>query len=342
MLQRRTSKITAFFTAASIITAVVAALVVVPSEQVFAKSSGAADGLQISPVLVELNADPGRTYTVRLSLTNVTASDLTFDSFVNDFKAKDESGAPVIDLKNESPATASIRSWVEQIGSTSIDSRKSVDVIATINVPADAEPGGHYGVIRFSGRAPDIDGVGVGLSASVGTLLLVRVSGEINESLDVKEFFVSQNEKQSSFFERGPIVITTRFVNTGNVHVKPIGQVVVRDMLGRTVSTVTVNQTKGNVLPDSIRRFDMKFDNSLLFGRYTADLSVAYGTKGQAIVRTISFWVVPWKLLLLIIIGVATLVFILVQLVKRYNRYIIAKATKQKHETKQKTTKKKK
>lgn len=292
-----------------------------------ASNANAANGLQISPALVEINGEKGQSYTVQLNVTNVTGSDLTFDSAVNDFAAKDETGTPSVSLETDKPSTASIREWVGVVKSFSLKARESKKITATVDIPTDAEPGGHYGVIRFSGRAPEVEGTGVGLNASAGTLVLVRVAGAVDEKLNLITFQTSQNNKASGAFEYGPITFDVRFENKGNVHVKPVGQIDVRDMFGNKVETLTVNSDKGNVLPLSIRKFQSTLNRTWMFGRYTADLSVAYGTEGQALVQSISFWFIPYKVIIGGLIALFTLIFIFRSLIKRYNSYIINRAS---------------
>lgn len=317
----------------------IGAIISIQPTTVHAQSANAADGMQISPVIAELNVDPGKTYIIPITITNVTGSDLTFNVIVNDFASKDETGTPSIDLDSLMPSTASIQSWVTPISPLNILARQPQTIEAELVVPSNAEPGGHYGVIRFSGRPTGIDTTGVSLSASAGTLVLVRVSGDVQESLDLLEFYTSQDDTQSSLFARGPIKFVTRFQNEGNVHVKPVGQIEVRDMFNNTVDTLAINETKGNILPDSIRRFDTVLEKEWMFGRYTADIAVSYGTAGQAIVRTIAFWVIPWRLIIGIVIAIATIVFILITVMKRYNKYIVNKALHGKDGTKKKSKK---
>ena len=301
-------------------------------------SASAAQGMQISPALVELNGEAGKSYSIQLKVLNVTASDLLFHSSVNDFSAKDETGTPSVAFDTAVPSTASIRQWVDGIPDFSLRTHQSKTIDAVVTIPGNAEPGGHYGVIRFSGRDPTLSGKGVAQTASAGTLVLVRVAGVVKENLDLITFQASKNGKTSAFFEDGPITFVQRYQNTGSVHVKPIGQIEVRDSFGNKVATLPVNSAKGNVLPLSIRRFESTFSKDWFFGHYTADISVAYGSTGQAIVQTISFWVIPYKLLLAALFVLITIIYIFRTLLKRYNSYIIKQARK----SNAKTTKKNK
>ncbi|HEY8886065.1 MAG TPA: hypothetical protein VIM31_01015 [Candidatus Microsaccharimonas sp.] len=296
----------------------------------FAQSTDAANGLQISPALVQLNGEKGKSYTVELKVLNVTGSDLSFKSSVNDFAAKDETGTPSIILNEAAPIPTSIQTWVTSIPDFSLKAHETKTITAVITVPANAEPGGHYGVIRFSGTSPTLNGTGVGLSASAGTLFLIRVAGNVTEKLDLATFEATTNSKPSSLFEYGPITFLTRFQNTGNVHVQPSGTILVEDIFKNKVASLDINSEKGNILPSSTRRFESALNQKWLFGRYTATTTVGYGTQGQAIVETISFWVIPYKLILIGLALLVTIIYVFRRAVKRYNKYIIAQSRKKK------------
>lgn len=294
--------------------------------------SNSGQGFQISPVTVELNADPGKSYTIDLKLKNVTAGPLVAKGQVNDFIAKGENGDPEILLDDDAHSTYSLKSWVGQIGGGQFKSQETKTISVKINVPTNAEPGGHYGVIRFTGVAPELesDQSAVALSASIGTLVLVRVSGDVKESARVEEFFTSQNGKKASFFEYGPINLVERIKNTGNIHIKPAGTVVVRDMFGKTIASLKVNDPPKNVLPNSIRRFEQELNKKWLFGRYSADVSLGYGSTGQVMTAQMAFWVIPWKLIGVILLFIIAIILVSRSGIKRYNSHIIKKSQKSK------------
>lgn len=320
---------------------VLGALIAVPAH---AQANDAAQGIEISPALVDLNAERGKTYTIKLRVTNVTPATLVYSSEVNDFTSKDETGAPQVLIGSSLPPAASVIGWVSTDQEFTLASRETRIIYATVTIPADAEPGGHYGALRFSGHAPELKETGVGLSASAGMLMLIRVAGNINESAKLESFFTalpSDKTKQASLFENSDIGFVTRINNDGNVHVKPVGNIQIHDVFGNAVGTVAVNDTSSNVLPHSIRRFEGEFKGNWLFGYYTADLTIGYGSTGQAITNTISFWVIPYKLIIVSLLGLVTLIFIASRLIKVYNRNIIAKA-KNEHTTKNKKAHKKK
>ena len=291
-----------------------------------AESANAAQGIEISPASVELNAARGQTYDINLKITNVTASSLVYSTSVNDFSSADETGAPSISFDSVLPKTASITTWVQTIPEFELKSHEQRTVTVKIVVPNNAEPGGHYGVVSFSGKAPSLESTGVGLNASAGALILIRVDGDIVEKASLSSFYSAQDNKQNWFFEYSPITFVTRIKNEGNIHVKPVGNVEIHDMFGNIVKTLEVGDVKSSVLPSSIRRFDAQYDGSWMFGKYTANLMIGYGTTGQAITSTIDFWVIPYKLILAVIFIAATVIYVLRRLISVYNKRIIEKA----------------
>jgi len=289
-----------------------------------AQTDSTAQGLQVSPARVELNATRGKTYTINLKVINVTAATLEYNTSVADFNASDETGSPHLLEDSNLPATASIKSWVSEFPSFELASQQEKNLDVQITIPNNAEAGGHYGVLRFSGSEPNVVGTGVGLSASAGVLMLIRVDGAITEKASLASFFTAGSDgKQNSFFENSPITFVTRVKNDGNVHIKPVGNVQVTDMFGGVVTTLQVNSEVSNVLPSSIRRFESNMDKPWMFGLYTANLTVGYGMTGQAITNTITFWVIPYKIILAGLFIIATIVFILKRMLKVYNKRII-------------------
>ena len=305
-----------------------------------ASNTNAAQGIEVSPALVELNATRGGTYDITLHIRNVTNTDLVYNASIADFTASGETGSPHIENSGQ-PANISLRTWVNTIPQFTVAAQQLRVVNAQIVVPNNAEPGGHYGVIQFSGTAPEIKSTGVGLSASAGVLLLIKVDGNIVEKADLASFYTANGGNQTFFFENSPITFVTRIKNEGNIHVKPVGNIEVRDMFGGLVANLPVNKSSSNVLPYSIRRFDESLNKQWMFGLYTANFAMPYGTHGSLITSTTTFWVIPYKLILLTILLLVILFLVLSRLIKVYNRRIIEKHKNENKKTKANKGKKK-
>lgn len=296
--------------------------------------------LEIAPPVIYLNADPGQTVKANIYIRDISSGNLNVTGQVNSFTASGEDGTPKIQLEDTGTDVAnSIVGWVETLPKLQLIPREIKTMVATINVPKDATPGGHYGVVRFTATPPSVEGgSGVSLSAGIGVLILLTVSGQVNEGLSVEELSVAkpvkdgETSKAASFFESSPLLFTVRLKNTGNVHVRPTGQVVITNMFGRKFAAVNINVPPANVLPSSIRKFSEELNkevigNKRMFGKYTAELKLTYGSN-KTITKTVSFWVIPYKQIAAAIIIIIGLFFLARYLLKLYTRRVIAGSSK--------------
>ena len=291
--------------------------------------------LEIAPPVVYLTVDPGKTYKTQIFIRDISSGNLQVAGQVNNFIASGEDGTPKILLDNDAASDPyTIVNWVAPLPKLLLIPREIKSMTATINVPADASPGGHYGVIRFTATAPSVEGgSGVSLSASIGVLMLITVTGNIQEGLSVKEFSVNNGGSAGTFFQSGPVNFVERLENTGNVHLKPVGQVSITDMFGKKFAAVNVNLPPANILPHSTRKFTQPLDkavigNKRLFGRYTATLKVDYGDSKKTLTSTTVFWVVPYKLIGGIILTLIVGFFLIRFLISRYNQRILSRSQK--------------
>ncbi len=291
-------------------------------------------GLEINPPLKEVSADPGQTITIPIKLRNISKGPLVVTGTADDFGAKGEDGEPQLLLDEKEATRYSLKFWVKDVPGFNLVPQEVKTAMITIAVPQNAEPGGHYGVIRFTGIPPELNGTGVSLTASLGALILLRVSGDINEKLSVADFTASKLAKDGKSVQRrgifvsGPITLTERLRNEGSVHVKPVGYVSVYNAFNQRVAHLAVSNPARNVLPDSTRKFTQTWQSSNLFGRYTAQMDVAYGTNKKLSSQKISFWVIPYPLIISLIFILLILVLLIRWALKRYNRWIISQAKK--------------
>jgi hypothetical protein len=131
---------------------------------------------------------------------------------------------------------------------------------------------------------------------------------------------------QPTFFEHGPIGFVLRLSNSGSVHEKPSGTITVKNMFGKQIASVAVNSDGGNILPGTIRRFEEDMASKQMFGRYTATFNGKYLDDNHKITGSVSFWVIPWKLILLLLVALLVLIWLFRVALRRYNAFIIAQA----------------
>ncbi len=298
--------------------------------------------LEIAPPVIYLNADPGQIINTQILIRDISSGNLLVTGQVNDFVASGQDGTPKVLLDNDTSSNPyGLKTWVAGLPKLLLIPREIKSLPVTIRVPANASPGGHYGVIRFTATAPSLEGSGVSLSASLGSLILLTVSGKTNHKLSTESLTINSNGKTGTLFQSGPLNFVEVIKNEGNVHEQPSGQVIINDMFGKKIAAVNVNVPPGNVLPGSSRKFTQPLDktvigNRRLFGRYTAQMKLTYGTDKQSLNSTLTFWVIPYRLIGGVILALIALFFIIRFALKRYNRYILKQGQKaqQKHEDK--------
>ncbi len=284
-------------------------------------SKGNGNGLKIAPVRTDINIDKGASQTVSLFVENIMAYPVTINAIINDFvPSTDESGEPRIILDNSRLAPSnSFKSLVSTAPTISLEPNERREVKVTLSVPTDAASGGYYGAVRFSPSNGE-NNQNVVLTASVGTIFLVRVPGNISEKLSVESFDVSRDNKLGSYFGSGPISVETRFRNFGNIHVQPFGKIYIKNFSGKIIETIEINnvQPRGSVLPASSRKFSDPIKQQRFLGKYTAEANFGYGSNGELLLATKTFYVIPYKLIG-IIVGVILLVVIVVpRLIRMY------------------------
>jgi hypothetical protein len=289
----------------------------------------------VSPVIIELEVAPGAAAHGEVQIVNTENSERTYYISTQNFVAKGEEGQQ--DFLPEDQATG-LASWiVPEQRSVTLGAGQATAFTYVVNIPTKVEPGGHYAALFFSDKPGEDEGSAVGVGAKVGILFLLRVPGEITESLRVESFRATSDRLSSlpAFFE-------LRLRNLGNVHTRPEGTVVLRNMFGSVVGKVPVNPRQAVVLPNSIRRFDPAWANTFeidkggflaaaknewknfAIGRYTAEVEAVYGSQKQELSAQAVFWVFPWRVLLLIAFGIVLLIVLL----KLYNRLIVRAALK--------------
>ena len=294
--------------------------------------AGGSQALEISPPVVNLSAEPGETVKTQIALRDIASTPLLVRGQVNDFVSQGEDGIPKILLEPGEESPYSMKSWFSPLDELTLQPKQIENLTVTINVPANAAPGGYYSVIRFTATAPGMEGSGVSLSASLGALVLMQVKGPVSEKLLVEEFSTQNSfDRKAWLFESTPVKFVLRTKNEGTIHTQPVGQIAVKDMFGNLIANVNMNLERRNVLPGSIRRFEAPLDKAvigdrLMFGRYTADITTTYGEGGQKITSSLSFWVIPWKAILFIVGGLIGGFLLLRLALRRYNEHILARS----------------
>jgi hypothetical protein len=286
----------------------------VPASAAEAPGATTSTGLTVSPLMLEITVKPGEQLRREIKVDNVTSRTLSLQAVPRNFVPAGETGHPQITDQN---TPYSLASWITVAPvQFTLAPKASTKVAYTISVPANAEPGGHFGSVTVK-TVPSEETGAVSIVQEVGSLLLVRVPGDIKEGAEIESF-----KATPGFSEKGPIDLELRLKNTGNIHFRPNSTVTITNLFGQKLAELKYEQ--GNVLPQSVRRFNTTWRPASLWGKYTATVTVVYGEHNQVLQSTTTFWGLPYTLTL----GLLLLLLILILLIyfnrRRFRRGIRA------------------
>jgi hypothetical protein len=268
-------------------------------------------GISAIPPRLEATVEPdgANTYTLKVRNESPNARDIKVS--LRDFIVTDNQGTPnfLDDLPQNLNNRWSASSWIQVSPSQlSLKPGETKTVRLTVMPPLNALPGGHYAAVIYTPDAFSLYNTitGSSIQTNVGTLLYITIPGDINQNASVVSFSAPK------FSEFGPIDFTTTIKNSSDIHIQPVGAITVKNWFGRKTGQVSLDGT--NIFPYTTRDFKNTLNKKWLFGRYQADLKAAYGSAGGLVTATLFFWVIPWRLIILIIAALAiitTLIFII-------------------------------
>jgi hypothetical protein len=285
--------------------------------------------LTTSPLPINLKTTPGSTITTNLKIKNDGTRSENIKVTLMKFKADGTAGAPI--LLDREPGD-DFFDWVTFSDPTfTLPVNEWKTITATFNVPTTASFGYYYAVV-FS-RANEQVQPGerqTVIAGGTATLVLLEVQvPNAKREIKVTEFSADKNA-----YEFLPVSFTVKLQNSGNVHIAPRGNIFISQGNNKNIATLEVNPGQGSLLPDSARIFQQKWSDGfpvyeakvengqvvldansnqqlelkwdfkdaskLRWGKYTAKLLLVYddGQRDVPIEGEVSFWVMPWRLVL--------------------------------------------
>jgi len=263
-------------------------LILVPLKEVGAQGPITL-GLSVNPQIFELDVFPGEKHPKKINLGNLSEVALPILVRVTDFTAAEDSGEMLFDESSQDPSFAS-RFWFEiENPNFILEPKEKKEVRFSINIPENAEPGGHYAVMLFEpqlpsfyfqkGQIPSIPVVGVLFLISVKTFTL---EPEVQQKLDIVEFSLPKEERMAALenflssligsvaratvididiVEKSPSKFVLRIKNNDIYHHKPQGKLLIYNTFGKKVGESEIQ--KATILPGKIRRFPVEFSSEI-------------------------------------------------------------------------------
>lgn len=311
-----------------------------------AQEANPGSGLRISPTRTQLSIVPGDSQEITQTVRNVTQGAVTVQPTLNDFESDGVTGQPKLIGNPNEISAYSLREFISLPDDFDLQPDEEREVTISVNVPDTASPGAYFGSVlyRASPQGASNDGQ-VALVASVGSLVLLEVPGDITERIQINDISAYLDDNSGSIFTKKPNQIGIEIENLGNSFSQPFGTVNVKDWRGNDVFNYELNNTqpRGNILPESTRLFldelmnvetktvngqeEITKTSPLTWpGRYTITGYISHSTSGEIFTVTTSFWYIPvWLIVALMVL----LVVIVGGAVWMYRRYV-TKSTRRK------------
>jgi hypothetical protein len=298
----------------------------VSSAFVFAQTD-AGQSLSVTPTLFNMTAVRGQAWNSGIKVINNNTFPLTIYAQVVNFAPQGESGEgkflPVFEAVTDG---ATLAEWIDiKTDAVTIAPEQTESIPFTLQVPEDASPGGHFAAILIGTKPPAQEGsLRVSTSQVVTSLFFVRLAGDVKEEASIREFHIVH-----PFVSSPKADFEVRFENKGNVHLQPQGEIVITNMWGKERGVIPINhQTHfGNVLPESIRKFEFSWKSEPSFsdiGRYKAELTLAYGEEGRKfLTSTDYFYVFPVKAGLITLTTLVVFILLVRWSIKAYVRRML-------------------
>jgi hypothetical protein len=278
----------------------------------------------VGPAKIEIKANPGDVVSGTINVFNEGAQEATFWA---DFEKFTEVEGEKRFLRGEE---AELAGWFEMEKSVTLKATEGKDIPFIINIPKSAPPGGHFAVIWWGTAPPKKEGgEQVAIVTRAGILVFLQVSGQVSEKGSVLSFSLV---KGKFFTAKLPEDFKVEFKNEGNTYLKPLGQIAVKNIFGSEVVSFSVNEKQRNLLPDTSRSLEVapQFQKKpFAFGFYRAVLDLKWGDpqKPNVFEKSLWFFVFPWKVVLITLIILAVLFLFFTKGIKKYNQWIINKAS---------------
>jgi len=286
--------------------------------------------LTLSPITLQLEVKPGETKTGEIKIRNNSTEPEALRVSFATFSFND--ATQQINLNSQSDET--FLKWI------SVDQPEFVvqpSEWSTVNVtftpPPEASLGYYFAVI-FNRVSEPVEGGTTKISGAPAVLVLSNVISPLAK----RELQLDSFKVPKVWVEFLPQQFLLNIRNSGNVHLPPTGNIFIDSRTKKDIAVLSINPANSLILPNSSREYTVTWsdgfpkwvdetekDQTILdengqtkqklewnfaeadrfrIGKYTAHLLLVYdnGERDVPIESFVSFWVIPWRISIAVII----------------------------------------
>ncbi len=284
----------------------------------------------VSPVTLNLETDEGQAITAQIKIRNNGTMAERMKLTLATFTADETGNKPRLIIPKGDEDYLQWLSFGESEFTVEAGEWKTIPV--TFSPPPGAVLSHYYSILVA--RAEETQYTETTVNAMPAILVLTTInSPNAQRQLGVADFKIS-----SGIVEYLPQTFTISIKNEGNVHLPPTGTIFIDGEGKRDVAILPINPASKVVLPQTQREFEVVWDDGfpsyapktegdkqvkdeqgnqlfglnfdinkltkIRFGKYTAHLLMVYdnGERDVPIESQVSFWVIPWKALIVVVV----------------------------------------
>ena len=314
-------------------------------------AANGASNLTTSPITTDLLVKPGETRSTTLQIRNNGSTPISIGIQLKTFKANGSAGqASIINTPASDPSLSYVK-FSKNIFTAEPGVFTPVEM--TVSLPKDAELGYYYAVL-FKPVLPSNAPVNTNTYTLSNAILVLVDSDSANEQ---RKLAIAGFSASKKVYEYLPASFDVKVRNDGNIYVPPRGVIFIgRDeAVTKPIASLELNKASGRVLPNSTRDYTLSWNDGFpryeaqtvagqpvldkknqpvmhlqyrfsdsdkfRYGKYYGRLALVYnnGQRDVPLYAVVSFWVIPWKLIL-IVLAVVLLQVLFVYALLRYRR----------------------
>lgn len=240
--------------------------IILGASVVFFTMTCVAQAISISPQMIEFRSSPGEIKEFKIKLKNDEKTEICFKLEVEAIRKMSADGSPVFDTITASRIIAPWFAVKEK--NVCAKPGEIINPTLVIQIPQNTRPAGYYAAAYFTSVSNGLGDAGSAIINRVGVLVAVRVDGgAILEQGKISQFAYDRISKK----------FLIDFINDGTIHLRPYGEIVIKNNAGQIIATLPFNEGGVLVLPASNRHFEILWDKRL-YENSLATLQVLYGT----------------------------------------------------------------
>jgi hypothetical protein len=314
----------------------------------YAAESGTTSGfsLQVSPSPLVQTIKPGVTSKFDLQIRNTSDESQNLKMGLRAFTINSTTGK--VDLKNSQPGE--VKDFVSFSNPNfSVEAGQIFTQHIIVATPKSAGFTYSFAVVISQQNPPQAKNGESAIQGSVAVFTLLSVDRPgATSKLSLSELQVGRH-----VYEYLPATISVKLKNSGNTLVQPKGTIYIQRKSNDTkpLASIELNKAGGYILPNSERTMSVDWKDGfphytsytgsdgqthkklswdsgdftkLRFGRYVAKVVAVYNDNGRdvPIQAEITFWVIPWRVLLIILAILAICIVGLVTIIRKSSKAI--------------------